>query len=106
MGTGPQALCELLDTNECTYSTTTEPLPSATRTKQETNRIGPTAEFGSSPASLHFTNKTGIRLSRGIFFNVGSQNSDLKQTRGTHFYPRFPDARFGIHELCLRSGNR
>jgi len=65
MGTGLQELCELLDTNECTSSTTTEPLPSATRTKQETNRIGATAEFGSSPAPAHFTTKTGIRLSQG-----------------------------------------
>ena len=66
MGTGPQELCELLVTNECTYTTTTEPLPSATRTKQETNKIGPNAEFGSSPAPLHFTTKAGIRLFRGI----------------------------------------
>src|SRR5438094_141449 len=50
MGTGLQELCELLDTKECTRGTTTESLPSATRTKQETNRIGATAEFGSSPA--------------------------------------------------------
>src|SRR6266478_3693049 len=60
MGTGLQELYELLDTNECTCSTTTEPLPSATRTKQETNRIGPTGEFGSSPAPLNYHRDSSI----------------------------------------------